>query len=391
MLAVAAFAAGAGMEDENDTGKAARAASHDGAGPGATVNEALGGKLLEEAVSGLVGYGVAAGEGAVAEKGIARAQEAGAEAVVEFFFDTEDFLAGGSGHGRFVIISLCPCKGIFTLRRGVRVDSLNLMRMRGKSIVIVGGSTGMGLSAAKALHREGARLVLVGRSLESLQAARSALDETVGTVAGDAIDSATAETAVAQAVEAFGKLDGLYHVAGGSGRRFGDGPLHELTDEGWQRTCDLNLSSLIWSNRAAVKQFLKQESVGVILNMASVLGYSPSPDYFSTHGYAATKAAALGFSKSIAAYYANRNIRVNVIAPALVETPMAKRAAGDEAIQEFIQHKQPLEGGRIGLPGDADGAAVFLLSDESAYITGQVLAVDGGWTVSEGHPRKGFS
>jgi len=176
----------------------------------------------------------------------------------------------------------------------------------------------------------------------------------------------------------------MYHVAGGSGRRFGDGPLHELTLEGWNKTMELNLTSLMLSDQAAIKQYLKQGTGGVILNMGSVLGYSPSPKYFSTHTYAAAKSAIIGFSKSIAAYYAKDNIRVNVIAPAVVETPMAKRAANDEIIMKFIKTKQPLNGGRIGQPEDLDGLAVYFMSDQSGYTTGQVIAVDGGWSVTEG-------
>ncbi len=262
------------------------------------------------------------------------------------------------------------------------------MRMDGKRIVIVGGSTGLGFAAARTFSREGARLVLVGRNPESLGEAREALAGPVEILSGDATDSAIADEAVALAVATYGGLDGLYHVAGGSGRRFGDGPLHELTDEGWRKTSDLNLASLIWSNRAAVRQFLAQDSGGAILNMGSVLGYSPSPRHFSTHGYAATKGGIIGFSKAIAAYYAPRNIRVNVLAPALVETPMARRAAEDEEIVDFVRRKQPLDGGRLGVPEDANGAAELLLSDAGAYITGQVIAVDGGWTVSEGITRE---
>jgi NAD(P)-dependent dehydrogenase (short-subunit alcohol dehydrogenase family) len=115
-----------------------------------------------------------------------------------------------------------------------------------------------------------------------------------------------------------------------------------------------------------------------------VLAWSPSPRFFASHAYAAAKAGIVGFSRSIASYYAEHGIRVNVIAPALVETPMSQRAAGNEEIMQFIRTKQPLDGGRIGMPSDCDGAALLLLSNESAFITGQVLAVDGGWTVSEG-------
>jgi len=123
--------------------------------------------------------------------------------------------------------------------------------------------------------------------------------------------------------------------------------------------------------------------------MGSVLGWSPSPQYFTTHAYAATQSAVIGMTKSSAAYYAARGIRFNVLAPGLVETPMAKRAAGDEEILAFIKNKQPLDGGRIGLPGDLDAAAVYFMGDGSKFVTGQVLAVDGGWSVSEGRELDG--
>jgi NAD(P)-dependent dehydrogenase (short-subunit alcohol dehydrogenase family) len=256
--------------------------------------------------------------------------------------------------------------------------------LAGKVIVVMGGTTGLGLSAARAFVSAGARVVLNGRSPDSAAAAGAELGGAAAVVVGDASLSATADAAIACAVTTFGRLDGLYHVAGGSGRRLGDGPLHELTDDGWRATVDLNLSSLVFSNRAAVRQFLAQGGGGAILNMGSVLGWSPSPRFFSTHAYAATKSAVIGFTRSIASYYASANIRANVLAPALVETPMSKRAAGDPAIVSFVRTKQPLDGGRIGRPGDCDGAAVYFLSDAAAFVTGQVLAVDGGWSVSEG-------
>ena len=120
------------------------------------------------------------------------------------------------------------------------------------------------------------------------------------------------------------------------------------------------------------------------MNMGSVLGFSPSPGHFASHAYAATKAAIEGFSKSLAAYYAKDNIRVNVIAPALVQTPMSERAREDAEIMEFVRRKQPLDGGRIGTPEDLDRAVLYLLGEGSAYMTGQVVSVDGGWSVTEG-------
>ncbi len=253
-----------------------------------------------------------------------------------------------------------------------------------KRIVIIGGTTGMGLSAALACVKEGAKVVVVGRNEEHSEKAGKQLKENGFAFSGDATQEKTAAKAIQACRDQFGGFDGLYHVAGGSGRKFGDGPLHEITLEGWQYTLQLNLTSLMLSNRAAVQAFQQQQQPGVIVNMSSVLGFSPSAKYFATHAYAAAKAAIIGFSKSIAAYYAIQNIRVNVIAPALIETPMSQRAAEDEAILQFIKTKQPLDGGRMGLPEDVDGVAVFLLSDQSKFITGQVLSVDGGWTVSEG-------
>jgi NAD(P)-dependent dehydrogenase (short-subunit alcohol dehydrogenase family) len=251
-------------------------------------------------------------------------------------------------------------------------------------VVIAGGTTGLGLSAAKRLVEQGAKVVVFGRSEESVRSALTDLGASARGFAGDACEPATAEKAVELAVREFGRLDALYHVAGGSGRSQGDGPLHEITDEGWQFTLDLNLTSLFNSNRSAVRQFLKQGGGGTILNMGSVLGWSPSPVHFASHAYAATKAAIVGFSKATASYYVDDNIRINVLAPALVETPMSKRAVGNDEIMRFIATKQPLDGGRVGVPEDLDGAALFLLSRHAHFITGQVLAVDGGWTVSEG-------
>lgn len=253
-----------------------------------------------------------------------------------------------------------------------------------KSIVIIGGTTGLGLSAAKAFIRENARVVVVGRDVESCLTAEKILGENARVITGDAMLPTIAEKAIDQCWSEWGSFDGLYHVAGGSGRKFGDGPLHELTLAGWNKTMEMNLTSLMLSNQAAVKKFLEQGRGGTILNMGSVLGHSPSPKFFVTHAYAAAKSAVIGFTKSIAAYYTSANIRVNLLAPALVETPMSERASNDTVIIDFIKTKQPLDGGRNGQPEDLDGAAIYFMSDSSRFTTGQTLYVDGGWAISEG-------
>jgi len=256
--------------------------------------------------------------------------------------------------------------------------------LENKKIVIIGGTTGIGLSAAKAFIRQGAKVVVVGRNAENAMDAKKELGDNSESMSADAIDPSTATNAIDTCIKKYGGFDGLYHVAGGSGRKMGDGPLHELTIEGWNKTFELNLTSLMLSNQAAVKQFLKQNSGGSILNIGSVLGFSPSPEFFSTHAYAAAKSAVIGFTKSVAAYYSRNNIRVNVVAPALVETPMSVRAKNDENILTFIKNKQPLDGGRMGKPQDLDEIAVYFMSDGSRFTTGQVIAVDGGWSISEG-------
>ncbi|UTA67069.1 SDR family NAD(P)-dependent oxidoreductase [Emticicia sp. 21SJ11W-3] len=256
--------------------------------------------------------------------------------------------------------------------------------LKDKKIVVIGGTTGLGLSASKAFVKNGAKVVVVGRNPESCVAAEIELGDNAIAMSGDAANPGTADRAIEMAIADLGGFDGLYHVAGGSGRKYGDGPLHEISLDGWNKTFELNLTSLMLSNQAAVRKFIELGTGGSILNMGSVLGVSPSPRYFSTHAYAATKSAIIGFSKSIAAYYAPYNIRVNVLAPALVETPMSQRASKDEVIMGFVKTKQPLDGGRNGQAADLDGAALYFMSDASGFTTGQALFVDGGWSVSEG-------
>lgn len=261
----------------------------------------------------------------------------------------------------------------------------NSTALSDKVIVIIGGTTGLGLSAAKAFLAAGARgLVVTGRNPDHCRAAAELLGDRVRAFSGDASEPAHAPQAIELGINAFGAFDALYHVAGGSGRKLGDGPLHEVTDAGIRATLQLNLESLILSNRAAVQQFIARKSRGAILNLSSVLGWAHAPAFFATHIYAAAKAAIIGFTQSCAAYYAPQNIRFNVLAPGLVDTPMARRAVADPVIGSFIRTKQPLDGGRIGQAEDLDAAAVYFLSDGARFTTGQVLAVDGGWTVSEG-------
>ena len=180
----------------------------------------------------------------------------------------------------------------------------------------------------------------------------------------------------------------LFHVAGISGRRFGDAALHDCSVEGWDTVLTANARSLFLTDRAAIRQMLGQPLDvhglrGTVLNMGSVLGWSPAPDFFGTYAYAASKGAIRAMTVNAAARYAHERIRFNLIAPGLIETPMAVRAVADPAIQTYLETKQPLSNG-AGTPEDCAEAALFLCEPGTRFLTGVVLNVDGGWCVSEG-------
>lgn len=263
-------------------------------------------------------------------------------------------------------------------------------RLSDKRCLIVGGTSGIGLATASRFLEEGARVAVSGlpvaRTADVLAALHPLGPATL--LPCDARQPEQVEQLIGDTLTCLGGLDVLFHVAGGSGRRHGDGPLHTCSDDGWQYTLDLNLHSLFLTNRAAVRYFLQEQQPGVILNMASILALDPAPEHFDTAAYAAAKGGVIALSRYAAARYAADGIRVNVLAPGLIDTPMAARAATDPVIVDFLRRKQPLAGGP-GQPEDCADAAVFLCSDESRLLTGVVLPVDGGWSVSDGSGRLG--
>lgn len=259
-----------------------------------------------------------------------------------------------------------------------------------KKTILITGSTGIAAATAERLAGEGAATFVVSRTEANCRALVERIAARGGEtdfLAGDLTEEATAAQAVERCVERFGRIDGGFNVAGISGRRYGDGPIHEATADGWDATLDTNLKSMFLMCRALVRQMLAQVpgpsgERGAILNMASVLGFSPSPRLFGTHAYAASKGAIVAMSRSMASYYAPSKIRVNVVAPGLVRTRMSQRAQGDPVVLDYVARKQPLKGGMLE-PDDVASVAAFLLSDDARAITGEVVAVDGGWAVTE--------
>lgn len=256
-------------------------------------------------------------------------------------------------------------------------------------VCVVTGSTGIGAASARRFAEEGAAVFVVSRTAEharSLAEALSADGTVAGWTAADLAEDGAADAAIAAAAERFGRVDGLFAVAGGSGRRWGDARIHELTPDGWDRTLELNLRSQALTCGAVVRQMLAQEpngsgTRGSILLMGSVTATDPAPEHFATHAYAAAKGATIALMRTMAATYVGDRIRVNAVAPGLTETPMATRAAGDVAIRAYAGRRQPLAGELMD-PMDVAHAAVYFLADESRAVTGQLLKVDGGWSIA---------
>ena len=241
-------------------------------------------------------------------------------------------------------------------------------RLQDKVAVVTGGASGIGLATARLFAEEGARVTVLDLHASDDESLRI-----------DLTSAPDVESAMKQVVDKQGRLDVLVNVAGGSGRIWGDGPADSCTLEGWDKTLALNLDSVFYCCKYALQAMLSQGG-GVIVNVSSVLGMVGGDEDFATHAYAASKGAVISLTRSIASYYAPRRIRANVICPSLIATPMSQRAQESEHIRARLPRLQPLTG-TFGSPNDVAHAALYLASDESSFVTGSVLTVDGGWTV----------
>jgi NAD(P)-dependent dehydrogenase (short-subunit alcohol dehydrogenase family) len=265
-------------------------------------------------------------------------------------------------------------------------------RLDGRTCLIVGGTGGIGLASARRFLAEGARVVVAGQSPEAGRSAMAQLGP-LGPVWDVAFELAAGAPEVTRmftmAIDALGgRLDVLLHVAGISGRKFGDGPLHECSDGGWDRVMEVNASGVFLTNRAAVRFMLRQPVDafglrGTIVNVGSVLDRAPAPVHFGTIAYAASKGAVRSLTLSAAATYAPDRIRFNLLAPGLIDTPMATRAVNDPRIRPYVAARQPIAGG-AGSAEDVAEAALYLCEPAARFVTGAELVVDGGWCVSEG-------
>jgi len=249
------------------------------------------------------------------------------------------------------------------------------MRLAGKTAIVTGAASGIGRGIAQRFSAEGAQLMLVDRDASGLEETAASLEHSAEVMVADVADPGSVDAAVEQTVKRFGRLDVLSHSAGI------DQPVlaaTEIDDALWNRIMATNAGGTFYTNRAALRAMLAGEG-GSIVNTVSDLGWVVVPGLAA---YCASKGAALQLTRVLAAEGAPR-VRVNAICPTMVDTPMGRRSLSSrpdpDAYLRQIASEIPMK--RIARVDDVTGAAVFLASSESAYITGIALPIDGGRTV----------
>jgi gluconate 5-dehydrogenase len=259
-------------------------------------------------------------------------------------------------------------------------DPLAQFRLDGKVALVTGGTGGIGLPMSQALVAAGARVAVVGRSLERSAAAVASLGdgERGLAVEADLVDREESNRAVAETVERFGRLDILINGVGGGGTGI-LAPAEDYPEEKWNWIMDLNLTAVLWPSQAAARQMIAQGDGGSILNISSVRGELALRAGYSS--YVAAKGALNMLTKQHATEWAPHGIRVNAISPTFVRTEMVADMLAQPGFYDSLVARIPL--GRIAEPEDLIGAALYFSSDASLFVTGQVLTMDGGLTACQ--------
>jgi 3-oxoacyl-[acyl-carrier protein] reductase len=242
--------------------------------------------------------------------------------------------------------------------------------LQGRVALVTGGSRGIGAAVAQALASAGAALAVCARNGEAAAATAAAIVAQGGqafAAAADVSRAADAERVVAGCVERFGRLDILVNNAGITR----DGLVLRMKDEDWSDVLAVNLNGAFYCARAALRPILKQKQSGRVINVGSVVGSTGNPGQAN---YVASKAGLVGLTKALSKEVASRGVTVNAVAPGFIETDMT--AGLPDAAKDAYRAQIPL--GRFGTAAEVAAVVAFLASDAAAYITGQVIHVNGG-------------
>jgi NAD(P)-dependent dehydrogenase (short-subunit alcohol dehydrogenase family) len=253
--------------------------------------------------------------------------------------------------------------------------------LAGKVVFITGGGTGIGAASARRLAAEGAKVMVVGRTEDTLRAVVQGIEQAGGEALWQRCDVAErddVDAAVATTIERFGRLDAV--VANAAVQLHGiDKPIHEADDAPWDKTHDINLRGAFFTLRAGVRQILKQGEGGALVVVSSVTalgGLAPQ-----NPAYTSTKGGLLALGRALAVQYAKDNVRCNVVCPGALEAPPDVELMGAEGPQARADRVVPMiPMGRLGRFEEMAPLVTFLCSDDASYCTGGVFVADGGLT-----------
>ncbi|PPA70862.1 SDR family NAD(P)-dependent oxidoreductase [Jeotgalibacillus proteolyticus] len=245
--------------------------------------------------------------------------------------------------------------------------------LKGKTVIVTGGSKGIGKDIALTLAELQANVVISGRNEHDLQSALSELhtyNDQCTAVSGDLSKVEDIHHLIGKTAETFGRIDALVNNAGVNIAK----PALEVTEEDWDTVLTLNLKSAFFASQAAAKHMIEQKS-GKIINIASQMAFG---GYYNRAAYCSSKGGLVQMTKALAVEWAKQGIQVNGVAPTFIETELTAKMFEDQAFKEDVENRILLEG--LSKPKDVSGAVLYLISDLANFVTGETIKVDGGWT-----------